>query len=226
MASSTRTEALLLGVLLFAASPAVAQPLAQQAKAQALEGKKAFDTGQFSDAITHYSAAYKLKPAPGLLFNLAQSHRRLAHFDEALSYFRRYLETNPPKAQAAAVEKLVAQVELEKQAADEKARAEAAQLAAREEAAERQRQQEAAEAQRLRLEAGRTEAAHAEADATRRKLELEQALKAKADATPPITTRWWFWTALGVVAAGGATVGIIAAQPQPQPTTWPDINAR
>lgn len=225
MASSTRIEALLLSLTL-CSSAVYAQPVEQQAKAQALEGKKAFDTGQFADAITHYSAAYKLKPAPGLLFNLAQSHRRLAHFDEALSYFRRYLETNPPKAQAAAVEKLVAQVEAEKQAAEEKARVEAAQLAEREAAAQRQRQQEAAEAQRLKLEAARAEAARAEEDAARRKLELEQALKAKAEASPPITTRWWFWTAVGAVVAGGVTVGVIAAQPQPTPTTWPDIDAR
>jgi hypothetical protein len=30
----------------------------------------------------------------------------------------------------------------------------------------------------------------------------------------PVFKQWWFWTAVGVVAAGGVTAGVVAAQPR------------
>ncbi|NUQ79890.1 MAG: PEGA domain-containing protein [Polyangiaceae bacterium] len=36
--------------------------------------------------------------------------------------------------------------------------------------------------------------------------------------TPSIVTRWWFWTTVGVVAATGAAVAIIAVSPRPADT--------
>lgn len=223
MASSIRTELLIFAVLTSALSPAWAAAPEAKAKAEALEGKKAFDTGRFSEAITHYEEAYRIKPAPGLLFNLAQSHRRAGHYDKALFYFRRYLETNPPETQAKAVEQLISQVEVDKRDFEASQQA-AAERAARAEEEERARAQGLTQ---LQLEARKLEVANAEAEAARKKLELEQALKAKATPGPaPVYTRWWFWGAVGAVAAGtGVAIGIATA-PRATPTTWQDINAR
>jgi tetratricopeptide (TPR) repeat protein len=194
-----------------------------KARAEALEGKKAFDTGLYEQAITHYEAAYRIKPAPGLLFNLAQSHRRAGHLERATFYFKRYLETNPAQAQAEAVEKIISQLQVEQ---DEEARAAVA-AREREEAAAREAQAREADGRKLELERARLAAAQTEAEALRRKAELEAALKASAaPPPPPIYTRWWFWTAAGVVVVG-ATTGIVAATvPRPTPTSFPDINAR
>ncbi len=185
-----------------------------KARAFALEGKKAFDTGDYALAVTKYQEAYRLKSAPGLLFNLAQSHRKLGHFDEALSFYRRYLESNPPQAQAKATELVIVQVEAERA----------------EKATEAQRQLDAeAEARRLKLEETRLELARAEAAAAAaRRLEVEQSLKAPpAPAPTPITQRWWLWAGLGaVVVAGAVTATVLATAPQPVMTTFPDINAR
>ncbi|MFO0596959.1 MAG: tetratricopeptide repeat protein [Myxococcaceae bacterium] len=193
-----------------------------EAKSIALEGKKAFDTGDFATAISRYEAAYKIKPAPGLLFNLAQSHRKLAHFDDAISYFRRYLETNPPETQAKAVEGLIGQVEDERRVALEKEKAAVEQ--AEREAAEKKAREE--QLQRIELESKKLQVTEAEA----RKLQLEHALATtKVEPPPePVTTKWWFWTGLGVIAAGAATgiaVGVATA-PHPTMTSFPDINAR
>jgi tetratricopeptide (TPR) repeat protein len=72
--------------------------------------------------------------------------------------------------------------------------------------------------------------AHAETarqlELTRRRLELEATLRV-APTVVPLTQRWWFWTALGVGVAAGATTGIMLAATTPRtPTTFPDLNAR
>ena len=219
MAYSIRSEVLCLALLLLPGVAGAASASEKAAKAAALEAKQAFDLGDFTTAIEKYEAAYKLKSAPGLLFNLGQSHRRAGNLDRATFYFRRYLETNPPEAQARATEEVLAQVE--------------AQLAAEKTA---QADAERAEAERQKLEAQRRH----DADEQRRTLELEKtrlevanaqraALEASLKQPPPtpVTQRWWFWTAIGAVVVGGAvTATLVATAPKPVQTTFPDINAR
>ncbi|MCU0701751.1 MAG: tetratricopeptide repeat protein [Myxococcaceae bacterium] len=206
-------------VLLFAlAAPvAVGQSPEARAKALALEGKKAFDVGDFRTAIERYEAAYQLKAAPGLLFNLGQCHRKTGALDQALSFFRRYLESNPPEAQARATEQVIAEVQAlrEREAADRRAAEEAARAEAEAES-------------RRKADEARLAAARAEADAAARKLELELAQRPKAEAgPPPLTQRWYFWAGVAAVVIGGAvTVTAVATAPRPTPTTFPDINAR
>lgn len=222
MACWIRSELLL--VTLLASVAAAAAPGEKEARAAALEAKKAFDLGDYAKAIEQYEAAYKLKAAPGLLFNLGQSHRKAGNLDRATFYFRRYLETNPPEAQAKATEDVLAEVEAEatKQKVDkteqEKAEAERLRL-------EEERKHALAEQQRkIDLEKARLEAANAE----QRRLELEAALKREAPPPPtPVTQRWWFWTAIGAAVVGGAvTATVVATAPQPAQTTFLDINAR
>ena len=208
-----------LGLALSAAGFANAASSAETAaRAAALEAKKAFDLGDFAKAIEQYEAAYKLKAAPGLLFNLGQSHRRAGHFDRATFYFRRYLETNPPAAQAKATEDVLTEVEAQlatrkaEQAEQERRDAERAQLEAQR--AEQQRQLEVEKA-RLDVLKG-----------TERNLALEADLKRNAPPAP-VYQRWWFWTVIGVGVAGAAvTATALATAPQPIQTTFPDINAR
>ncbi|MDP3154229.1 MAG: tetratricopeptide repeat protein [Archangium sp.] len=216
-----RSEVLCL-VLLLSGVASAAPASETAARAAALEAKKAFDLGDYAKAIEQYEAAYKLKAAPGLLFNLGQSHRRAGHLDKASFYFRRYLETNPPTAQAKATEDVLAEVDAQRasQKTDttEQQRKEEERLRLEDE-----RTHAAAEQQRLlELEKTRLEVANAQG----RRLSLEAALKKEAP-PPPVYQRWWFWTAIGVVAVGAAvTVTAVATAPQPVQTTFPDINAR
>lgn len=227
MACSTRTEALVLALLLSGGALAAPPSAEAEARAEVAEGKKAFDLGDFAHAIEHYERAYKLKPAPALLFNLGQGHRRAGNLERASFYFRRYLEANPPAAQAKATEEVLAQVQAQLDAAQkaEVARREAAALRLAEE--ERRMQEEALHAQQLSLEQARAEAAHAESEATARRLALEASLKPKAPPPVPVYERWWFWTAIGAAVVGGAvTAAAVATAPQPTVTTFPDIDAR
>jgi tetratricopeptide (TPR) repeat protein len=219
MASSTRSSLLLL-LLALAPLAHARESVEAQARRIALEGKKAFDTGDFATAIARYQAAYKLKAAPGLLFNLGQCHRKTGALEEARSYFKRYLETNPPEAQAKATEQVIAEVEaqlVEKRRLEEEQAARARDEEARRLAAEKAREDEL-----------RVAAARAEAEAAARKLELELARRNEAAAAPPpITSRWWFWAGIATVVAAGATTAVaVGTAPRPTPTTFPDINAR
>jgi tetratricopeptide (TPR) repeat protein len=221
MASLIRSDFLFL-TLVLASVASAASPGEKEARAAALEGKKAFDLGDYAKAIAQYEKAYQLKAAPGLLFNLGQSHRKAGNLDRATFYFRRYLETNPPSAQAKATEDVLAEVEKEaaaqKVAQNDQQKADAERLKLEEE-----RKHALAETQRkIDLEKARLEVANAE----QRRLELEAALK-KDPPPPPVYQRWWFWTAIGAVVVGGAvTATVVATAPQPALTTFPDINAR
>ena len=214
MASWKRTSRLLLCfALVVLPCSAWAQPVEAQAKRIALEGKKAFDTGDYVTAIARYEEAYKLKAAPNLLFNLGQCHRKSGRLDEALSYFRRFLETNPPAVQAQATQTVIAEVEAQREEQRQQER----------EAEERRKAEEQARADEARVAAAR-----AEAEAAAKKLQLELTRRQETPPPPPpITTRWWFWTGVAVVVAAGATTAaVVATSPRPTTTTFPDINAR
>jgi len=221
MAYSIRSEVLCLALLLLPGAALAASPSEKAARAAALEAKKAFDLGDFTTAIAKYEEAYKLKSAPGLLFNLGQSHRRAGNLDRATFYFRRYLETNPPAAQAKATEEVLAQVE-EQAASSKNAQAEAERAEAERKKLEEQRRHDAEEqARKLELEKTRLEVANAQRAA------LEASLKTPPVQPTPVTQRWWFWTAIGAVVVGGAvTATVVATAPKPAQTTFPDINAR
>ncbi len=115
MACATRTSAAfgLCAALVFA-DPARAQTPESEAKLAALEGKKAFEQGDYATAIRKYEAAQQLKPAPLLLFNLAQSHRFAGHVELATRYFRGYLTTSPPPVQARAIEALIERLQAQR----------------------------------------------------------------------------------------------------------------
>ena len=57
-----------------------------------------YSVGHFAEASALFEEAYELDPAPILLFNVAQSQRRLGNSERALLFYRRYLEGAPADA--------------------------------------------------------------------------------------------------------------------------------
>lgn len=98
--------------------PVLSAPSQAEAKARALfrQAEIHFSLGEFDEALAHYSEAYKLRPLPGFLFNIAQCHRLAGRFAEAAFSFRVYLQKAPEAANRAEVEALVAQLEGQKTA--------------------------------------------------------------------------------------------------------------
>jgi hypothetical protein len=93
-----RWSRLLAVAVMLAASPALAQDATAQAKALFTAGAQAYEAGQFPAAIQAFAEAYRLSPRPGLLFSMAQAHRKqyfvdkqATHVREAVRLYREYV---------------------------------------------------------------------------------------------------------------------------------------
>ncbi len=70
-----------------------------------------FGLREFDRALELYSEAYRLKPLPGFLFNIAQCHRFSERHEDAAFSYRMYLQRAPEAGNRAEVEDLVRQME-------------------------------------------------------------------------------------------------------------------
>jgi hypothetical protein len=59
------------------------------------EGLRAFNLGQWEEAVAGFEKSYKLSGDPSLLFNVAQAQRLAGHRKEALIAYKAYLRENP-----------------------------------------------------------------------------------------------------------------------------------
>lgn len=71
-----------------------------------VEARRHFKTGMFligegkyDEAISELLEAYAIKPHPNVLFNVARAHEAAGRPAEAIAFYRRYLEANPPDAE-------------------------------------------------------------------------------------------------------------------------------
>ncbi len=71
-----------------------------------LEARKRFKTGMSLIAEGHYEEgidalleAYSIKPHPNVLYNVARAYEAMNRPNDALQYYRRYLDSEPPDAQ-------------------------------------------------------------------------------------------------------------------------------
>ena len=99
----------LIGLVVAGAAAADAAP--KSAKGHYERGVKEYNLRHFVEAISEFEKAYQEDPAPVLLFNIAQSHRKLGNSEEALFFYRRYLEAAPKSENRADVEKRIADLE-------------------------------------------------------------------------------------------------------------------
>jgi tetratricopeptide (TPR) repeat protein len=195
----------------------VRKPESDEARARALfkEGQTAYDIGQFARALDLYAEAYKARPLPGFLFNIAQCHRQLGNFKEAGFFFGRFIDNSKPET---------ANVELARELALDMNRRE--KLA--EDAEEKRRAEEATAAAR---------AADAPLAANLDPSQPNPLLPPPPPPPieePPVYQKGWFWgVVLGGAAlvAGGVVAAVVANQPRvlaytPTSTTLPDIDAR
>lgn len=88
---------LLVAALLLAITPAFADDDAQS-RAYFETGAKAYEKGDYPNAIRAFEQAYALTKRPGLIFSIAQSYKRqygvdsnAANLRKALEYYRRFL---------------------------------------------------------------------------------------------------------------------------------------
>ena len=76
-----------------------------------------YNVGDFDAALADVTKAYKLRPAPALLFNIGQCHRALHHWEKAEFFYRGYLREKPDASNREKVEALIEEMQ-QKQKAD------------------------------------------------------------------------------------------------------------
>ena len=168
-----------------------------------------YNLDELAPALAEFREAYRLKPDPSFLFNIAQCYRKLGQVDAALDFYRKYLRSLPNAPNRADVERIVADLHAHQASATAP---------------------EAAPPTHPSLTAAPvTEAPVAPAPVVPAPVVLAPALPAtRVDvlvATPEtapapsvaLYRRWWFWTALGAVVAGAAIGGYAASRPGPRP---------
>jgi tetratricopeptide (TPR) repeat protein len=82
-----------------------AAQVAQQARTEFKAGQRHAELGHFDEAILAFERAYKLKPLPGILFNIGQCHNYLKNYEKAVYFFETYLRQEPNAPDRAVVQR-------------------------------------------------------------------------------------------------------------------------
>ncbi len=84
----------------------------QEAKKRFRIGMALINDGRLDEGIDQLLEAYSIKPHPNVLFNVARAYEAAGRPSDALVYYRRYLDTDPPDAASVvqAVTRLQAQL--------------------------------------------------------------------------------------------------------------------
>jgi hypothetical protein len=93
-----------LSLMLIAGSAHAADANAEVARQHYNKAVQLYDLGHFDDAIGEFEKAYEAKQDPVLLYNLAQSHRRLGNHKRALDLYKNFLRRMPETPLRAEVE--------------------------------------------------------------------------------------------------------------------------
>ncbi len=173
-----------------------------EAKGYYQKGMKAYNLSEFTEALNAFKEAYRVKPDPVFLFNIAQCHRRLSDPEQASAFYHSYLREAPSAPNRPEVERIILEMD--------------AAITAKKAEQEKQR----AESERVRLEADRAAAAAA---ANAPGTTGDNVLVARPAARKqPLVKKGWFWGAVvgGVVVVGGAVaLGVVLGRPgNPSPS--------
>jgi tetratricopeptide (TPR) repeat protein len=105
-----------IGVILLTAPRAFAgedEERAATARSLYELGMGRFQLEEYDAAIAYWEEGFRHKPAPELLYNIAQAHRLAHRPDKALSFYQKYLRMSPGAANRAEVERTIAALKSE-----------------------------------------------------------------------------------------------------------------
>jgi tetratricopeptide (TPR) repeat protein len=239
---------LALGLALLIGRPAQAEGEREQSRAHFVQGTKAFESGDYAQAIVEYEAAYKILPIPAILFNLGQAYRLKGDVHKAIELYERYVAIAPSgrvsdearadiaeltqqlavataAAEKAAAERGAAQKAAEQRAAAERASAEAA--ARKQEELRRAEARAAVERPAppppVLVAPSPSSSSSSPSSPSRKPPWPSPSPDGARKGEPPVYRRWWLWTAAGgaaaVVLGVGLGVGLTRAPGAPPVTT-------
>ena len=167
-----------------------------------------FAVGEFAEAANEYQEAFKLKPDPALLYNAAQSYRLANNPDKALILYKNYLQLYPNEPNIDEVRKQIDKLKEAIAAAD---RAKTSPPTGTNEPKQLPAQPTPESTVPIK-----------QADATAPTSAAAVVVQTKHET--PVYKRWWLWTIVGVVVAGGATTAaVLATRPSKSWSNAPDV---
>jgi tetratricopeptide (TPR) repeat protein len=182
---------------------------ARQAFAQ---GHQHFDLGEYKEALESFKLAYRNYADPKILFNLAQCHRQLGNKEEAISFYRKYLNKVPNAPNREDVQNTIDKLNAALQA-ERTSKTTPPQGTLGEPLTGPPEGQKPAESSASGVVAPSAASSTATPAATAEK--------------KPLTKKWWFWTAVGggvvVVVALGVGLGVGLSHGSNQGSTFPGV---
>lgn len=184
-----------------------------------------YNAGRYEEASESYRQAFAVVPAPELLFNLGQCQRLMGRSQRALKYFEAYLRLRPDAPHRPLVEQLIEESKLISPAdsalspGSQEPPAISSAPAGSSAAPQAQAPQRVHHSNVMPLPPPEPLPESA-AQPTRLLADDRYA----DHESPALYERWWFWTAIAVVAAGAAvtTYAVVSTQQdgaEPQPMT-------
>lgn len=157
------------------------------------DGTRAFNLGEFPSAVDLYRQAYKLKPEPGLLYNIAQAYRLANDLQNAAFFYRSFLRAAPQTPNRKEIEDRIRKLEL--------------QLSERQAPPNSPVSPGALPADGHEVEPARP-APRPDPSAEAPAVELTKKPEPVVEKTP-VYKKWWLWTVVGVAVVGvGLGVGL------------------
>lgn len=167
------------------AAPTVSTADDEVARGLFQAGRAAYENGKYEDALQFFEQAHTRSGRPQLLFNIGQAAERLRQDEKALEVFRAYLSQVPDAPNRVEVETRIKQ--LEQWIAD--------------------RNRESGPVPALAIAPTPSETAKRSQPGTDDPAYTESEQR-EDDA---VTSKWWFWTGLGAIVAGGTAVALAVA---------------
>ncbi len=202
-------RALLLAALTLLSAVARADD-AEEARRLYHEGETAFGMGRFLDAAAAFERAYTLSHKSQLLWNIAQAYRRqydddhdLGRLRHAIALYRNFIDLAPPAERRDGTQALAAAE---------------AELRAREAAPAVPARSPVPTNGAKPTAPGSLVEAKPPAATTVTPTGVDAAESEEKKPAAPVYKKWWLWTIVGVVAAGGAAAGTAVALGQPKDT--------
>jgi tetratricopeptide (TPR) repeat protein len=192
------TAAVVLTVLAPAAAHADPARL-REARAHYEQAVADYNLDEYAPALAEFREAYRIKPDPSFLFNIAQCHRKLGQNEAALDYYRKYLRNLPDAPNRADVERIVAELHTKE-------------TAPQPDATPRPMPTPAPVVTPTPAPVPRLEAPTPAPEAS-----LIATPAAPPPPSSPIYKRWWFWTGVGVIVVSAAVIGVVASSKGSQP---------
>src|SRR5687768_509974 len=105
----TRGFGLAIALLWAVSNAAYADDPRASAERAFLAAKRHIEQGRYDAALTELTDAYSLVPAPALLFDIAQCHRALEEWDQAIRFYQSFLEQTKDRTEREAAKEMIAE---------------------------------------------------------------------------------------------------------------------